>query len=151
MTIFSEMSGVHSIWLKLAEMSFRNTETLSPSFYWWICPATRGSRVGRKMFFNNPQWGFKIRIKAPFSFFKYCFSRLLALPIGTKPDITALKWIADKKTQNKSVKVLCWWSCVSAPAWVQEVTVANIFSLKSIYLDLQHDIFEIEAQRDHFY
>lgn len=92
-------------------------------------------------------------IKAPFSFFKYCFSHLLALPIGTKPDIAALKWNADKKTQNKSVKVLfsCWWNCVCAPAWVHEVAVAKIFPLKSLYFDLQHDIFEIEAQRDHFH
>lgn len=94
-------------------------------------PATRGLRVGGKMFFNNPQRGFKILIKAPFSFFKYCLSRLLALPTGTKPDIAALKWNADKKTQNKSVKFLfsSWWNCVSAPAWVHEVTVAKIFLL----------------------
>lgn len=116
-------------------------------------PATRRLRIGKKMFFNNTQWGFKILIKAPLSFFKYFFLPLLALPIGTKPDNTALKWNADKKTKNKSGKVLfsCCWNCVPAPAWVHEVTVAKIFSLKSLYLDSQHDIFEIEAQRDHFH
>ena len=88
-------------------------------------------------------------------FVKYHFSRLLALSLGTKLDCAALKWKADRKTPKKKFRFCSHVGRTVCPfphefMWVVAVTKAYLF-FKSLYLDLENNIFKKRVKGGHFY